>query len=67
MIGGKQTFAAVGIKVSYAQIATFAKFGSFPDSGPSCKARRMTVESPKSPMLQNVQMTASPSIAGVHF
>jgi len=32
--------AAKIAKVSYAQIATFAKFDPLPDSGPSCRQRR---------------------------
>jgi len=39
--------AALWIKVSNAQGAEFAKLGPLPDSGPLCKARRMTVESPR--------------------
>ena len=43
--GGLRSFAAYSINGSYAQIVNFAKFGPFPDSGPSCRVRRKLGES----------------------
>ena len=41
------TDAAVSASGGYAQIATFAKFGQFPDSGPSSGIQRMPGDSPE--------------------
>ena len=50
--------AAPSTKGSNAQIATFAKFGPFADSGLSCRLRRRSGQSPNLLMLQLVQMSA---------
>jgi len=54
----ERSFTTLSAKVGYAQEAGFAKSGPLPDSGPSCKARRMTVESPESLMLRRAGTAA---------
>lgn len=56
--GGKRPFAASDTNDRNAQIVNFAKLGPVPDTGPSCKARRIRALSPKCGMLRSQPMAA---------
>ena len=51
-LGWQRSLDIFCLSGSYAQIAEFAKFGPFPDSGRSCGVRRKPGESPTRPNLQ---------------